>query len=77
MPYQGQVLLMINSYRTQWADSEYVYGSRSKKSSQGLNFICYKLQYSYINYSHRLTVLGLVSWKSDVNQNIKWDVQSE
>ncbi len=33
----GQVLLMIYSDRTQWADSEYIYGSRSKKSSQGQN----------------------------------------
>ncbi len=33
----GQVLLMIYSDRTQRADSEYIYGSRSKKSSQGQN----------------------------------------
>ena len=31
----GQVLLMIYSYRTRRADSEYIYSSRSKRSSQG------------------------------------------
>ncbi len=31
----GQVLLMIYSYRTRRADSEYMYSSRSKRSSQG------------------------------------------
>ena len=31
----GQVLLMIYSYRTRQPDSEYIYSSRSKRSSQG------------------------------------------
>ncbi len=31
----GQVLLMIYSYRTRRADLEYIYSSRSKRSSQG------------------------------------------
>jgi hypothetical protein len=55
----GQVLLMIYSYRTRRADSEYIYSSRSKRSSQGQNITrnTKKIKYKKINI---ITSMGRV-----------------